>query len=37
MSSQMGFSDSIYNNIKGNPNYLQDRLKTTLKLNMSII
>ena len=36
-SSHMGFSDSIYNSIKGNPNVLQDHLKTTLKLNMSII
>ena len=36
-SSQMDFSDSIYNNIKGSPNYLQDHSKTTLKLNMSII
>ena len=34
-SSQLGFSDSIYNNIKGHPNYLQDHLKTTLKLNMN--
>ena len=28
----MGFSDSIYNDIKRNPNYLQDHLKNHVKV-----